>query len=474
MPLAAALSLPIATSAAPGTADPADRPLVLVLTVSVVAVTLVTQGLTLAPVVRASGLAVDLDSDANSIANSQVRPSMAAERRSVPDATSVRREARSDTTGGSVAGGVAMSVAEMHETKSPETELDQAKQEEFAGRMVQVLNDSCLGLMAGLGHESGLFDVMADLAPSTSEQIAQAAGLNERYVREWLGAMVTGGVVDYRPDQATYALPAEHAASLTRAAGPDNLARIAQDLSMLAEVEQQVLEAFRTGQGVPYAAYPRFQAIQAEESSEVYDLALVGGIVPLIPGLTEKLREGIDVLDVGTGQGHAVNVLAKEFPASRFHGLDKSEEGIAAGRAEAEAWNLDNADFRIGDGANPADVAGPYDLITAFDVIHDLARPAATLETVSRALRDDGVFLMGDIAASSRLEENLEHPLCPALYAFSVFYCMSVSLGEGGEGLGTVWGEQTARRMLAEAGFADVDVQRVEGDILNVYYAAHR
>lgn len=350
-------------------------------------------------------------------------------------------------------------------------ELDAAKQEEFAGRMIQVVNDTCLGLMAGLGHETGLFDTMAGMAPATSAEIARAAGLNERYVREWLGAMVTGGIVDYEPEQGAYALPTEHAASLTRAAGPDNLARIAQDFGMMGEVEQRVVEAFRTGAGVPYSAYPRFQALQAEESGEVFDLALVEGIVPLVPGLTERLREGIDVLDVGTGQGHAVNVLARAFPASRFHGLDMSEDGIAAARAEAAERGLGNADFRIGDSS---ELTGSYDLITAFDVVHDLARPARTLAAVADALKDDGVFLMGDIAASSRLEENVDHPLGPGLYTFSVFYCMSVSLSEGGEGLGTVWGEQTARQMLGEAGFSRIDTQRVEGDILNVYYVARR
>ncbi|MGW0937342.1 methyltransferase domain-containing protein [Streptomyces sp. NPDC002666] len=351
------------------------------------------------------------------------------------------------------------------------TAPDAVKQEAFAGRMVQVVNDTCLGLMAGLGHQSGLFDRMATMAPATSAEIARAAGLNERYVREWLGAMVVGGFVEYEPEQGTYALPPEHAASLTRAAGPDNLARIAQDFGMMGEVEQQVLEAFRTGGGLPYSAYPRFQGLQAEESGEVFDLALVNGIVPLVPGLTERLRSGIEVLDIGTGHGHAVNVLARAFPASRFQGLDMSEEGIAAARAEAAALGLANTAFDIGD---CAEVSGSYDLITAFDVIHDLARPARALACVAAALAEDGVFLMGDIAASSRLEENIDHPLGPALYTFSVFYCMSVSLGEGGEGLGTVWGEQTARKMLGEAGFGRVDTQRVEGDILNVYYVAQR
>ncbi|MFF2040473.1 class I SAM-dependent methyltransferase [Kitasatospora sp. NPDC058170] len=348
-------------------------------------------------------------------------------------------------------------------------EPDPVKQEAFAGRMVQVLNDACLGFMASVGHQTNLFDTMAGLDASTSAEIADAGGLDERYVREWLGAMVVGGIVDYDPEHRSYTLPPEHAASLVRAAGPENMAGLMQYLALMGEVEQRVVESFRQGGGVPYTAYPRFQALQAEESARVYDLALVDGIVPLVPGLTERLRAGIDVLDIGTGQGHAVNVLAGAFPASRFTGLDIAENGIAAARAEAAALGLANADFAV---ADSAELAGPYDLVTAFDVIHDLARPARTLAAVAGALRSDGVFLMGDIAASSLLEENIEHPLGPALYALSTFYCMTVSLGEGGEGLGTVWGEQTARRMLAEAGFGAVEVERVEGDELNLYYVA--
>ncbi|MFJ8622823.1 class I SAM-dependent methyltransferase [Kitasatospora sp. NPDC093550] len=348
-------------------------------------------------------------------------------------------------------------------------ELDAQKQEAFAGRMVQVLNDACLGFLTSLGHQTGLFDLMAGLPPSGSEEIARAAGLNERYVREWLGGMVVGGVVEYDPERRSYALPPEHAASLTRAAGPDNLGAMMQFLSMIGEVEQDLLGHFRTGGGLPYSAFPRFQRLQAEETARVYDLALVDAIVPLVDGLTERLRAGIDAVDVGCGQGHAVTVLAKAFPESRFTGIDISAEGIAAARESAAGLGLHNAWFEV---ADSAELSGKYDLVTAFDVIHDLARPTRTLAAVAGALRPDGVFLMGDIAASSKLEENIEHPLAPALYTFSTFYCMTVSLGEGGEGLGTVWGEQTARRMLAEAGFRSVEAKRVEGDILNLYYVA--
>ncbi|MCL6287542.1 methyltransferase domain-containing protein [Streptomyces sp. 43Y-GA-1] len=350
---------------------------------------------------------------------------------------------------------------------------DPARQEEFAGRMVEVLNDACLGYLCSLGHRTRLFDVMAGLPPSTSEEIADAAGLNERYVREWLGGVTVGGIVGYDPADGTYRLPPEHAASLCRAAGPDNLASFLQDLALIGLVEDEVVTAFRDGGGVPYSSYPKFQELQAEETARVYDAALVDVIIPLAPGLPELLGSGggLDVLDVGTGQGHAVNLLARAFPASRFTGVDMSEGGIAAARAEAARLGLRNAHFDLADAAA---VTGPYDLITAFDVIHDLARPAETLAAVAGALRDDGVFLMGDIAASSRLEENLGLPLGPTLYAFSVFYCMTTSLSEGGAGLGTVWGRQTALRMLKEAGFGEVAVREVEGDILNVYYVARK
>lgn len=314
--------------------------------------------------------------------------------------------------------------------------------------MVDVLNKGVLALLVSTGHQAGLFDTMSTLPPSTSDDIAKAAQLDERYVREWLGGMVLGGVVEYEPDGATYLLPPEHAASLTTAAGPDNLAGMTPYIGLMGEVEQQVLKAFRQGGGVPYSAYPRFQALQAQETARVYDAALVDTIIPLVPGLSEQLRDGIDALDVGTGQGHAPLVLARAFPRSLFHGLDQSEEGIAAAREEAERLALDNVHYTVGDATQ---ITGRYDLVTAFDVIHDLARPQETLNAVAAALRGSGTFLMCDIAASSKLEENLDHPFGPALFGFSVFYCMTTSLSTGGAGLGTMWGEQTARRMLAEA-----------------------
>lgn len=350
--------------------------------------------------------------------------------------------------------------------------IDTARAEAFAGRMLQLLNDGMLALLLSIGHQTRLLDTMAELEPATSEQIAAANGLSERYVREWLAGLTVGGIVEHDPDAGTFHLPAEHAACLTRPAGPDNLASFAQYVSLFGELEQQVVEAFRTGSGVPYSAMPRFQSLQAEESAQIQDAGLVEGTLPLVEGLVERLRAGIDVIDVGCGHGHAANLIADAFPASRILGIDISEEGVAAAKAEADRLGLTNARFETRDVLTTMPTSA--DLVTAFDVVHDLPKPVETVRAVQDALRPGGVFLMVDIAASSQLHENMEHPLGPALYTASIFHCMSVSLANGGPGLGTMWGEEKAIEVLTEGGFSAPELRHVDNDILNTYYIARK
>jgi len=351
--------------------------------------------------------------------------------------------------------------------------IDQAKAEAFAGQMIGILNGSVLGLMTSIGHRTGLFDKMAELPPSTSEQIAQATGLNERYVREWLGAMVTGRFIEYDPAGKTYRLPPEHAASITRAAGPNNLAAFMQFAALMGNVEDQIVDCFQKGGGVPYSAYPKFQQLMAEESAQVFDATLTDVTLPLVPGLVDRLKSGIEVADISCGQGHAINLMAKAFSNSRFVGYDFSEGGISAGKAEAKQLGLTNARFEVKDVAALNETA-TYDLITVFDAIHDQAQPRKVLANISRALKRDGVFLCVDIQASSNLEENMQHPLAPMLYGVSTLHCMTVSLALNGEGLGTVWGEQKARELLTEAGFKQIDIEHIEGDIFNSYYVCRK
>jgi ubiquinone/menaquinone biosynthesis C-methylase UbiE len=347
--------------------------------------------------------------------------------------------------------------------------VDPAKAEAFAGKMVGILNGASHTGQISLGHHTGLFDTMATLPPSTSDAIAEAAGLNERYVREWLGSMVTGAIVEYDPATRRYRLPPEHAAVLTRAAGPNNMAIFAQFIPQFGKVEDELIAAFRSGGGVPYSSFPKFQEQMREMSGMIFDATLLDVTLTLVPGLKERLETGIDVADIACGSGHAINVMARAFPNSRFTGYDFSEEGLAAGRAEAKDWGLTNAHFVAEDVAELY-LHEAYDLITIFDAIHDQAHPRKVLKNVFAALRPAGTLLAVDVAASSDLEDNIAHPFAPTFYYFSTTHCMTVSLAYGGEGLGNMWGEQKARELLAEAGFAVEDVKKVEGDIINAYY----
>lgn len=348
-------------------------------------------------------------------------------------------------------------------------------EEEFAGYLMDVINKGTLSLMISVGHRTGLFDAMKNMPPSTSQEIAEAAGLNERYVREWLGAMATSGVVAINPEENRYLLPAQHASFLTRDAGANNFAVFMQYVSTLGEVESKIVNCFRNGGGVPYDDFTRFHEVMAEDSGQSVLSSLTSAILPIVPGIEEKLKEGIYVLDAGCGSGKALNLMARTFPASQFVGYDLCEEPITMARAEAEAYGLTNVKFEQRDLTYyEPDNEKLFDFITAFDAIHDQARPDNVLAGINKALKDDGIFLMQDIDGSSYVANNMNHPMGTMLYAVSTMHCMTVSLAQGGMGLGTMWGVEKAQAMLNEAGFDKVNIHRLEHDPQNCYYVVQK
>jgi 2-polyprenyl-3-methyl-5-hydroxy-6-metoxy-1,4-benzoquinol methylase len=353
-----------------------------------------------------------------------------------------------------------------------ETAYDQERAEAFAGRMLEMLNGGALMVMTSVGHRTGLFDALGELDGATSHELAEAAGLDERYVREWLGAMTAGRIVELDPETGRYGLPAEHAAWLTRAASPDNLAVEAQWITALSNVEDDIVECFRSGGGVPYERYPRFHEVMAEESAQTVLSVLLSHILPLVPGMSEKLDDGATLLDLGCGRGRALLQLAERFPASSFRGYDLSRDAIEFARAQAAEHGLENASFDQRD-LSTFDVdaeAEAFDFVTTFDAVHDQAKPLALLKGIRRTLKPDGTYLMQDIQGSSHHHENIDHPGGPLLYMISCMHCMTVSLAQGGDGLGAMWGEQKARELLAEAGFSSVDVHLLEHDPFNAYF----
>ena len=295
-------------------------------------------------------------------------------------------------------------------------ELDQAKVDAFTQAMTGILNGGTLALMTSIGHQTGLFETLATLPPSTSRQIADVAGLNERYVREWLNTMATGKIVTYAPENGTYALPAEHAAVLTKAAGPGNMAAFARMIPILSKVEPGIVDSFRHGGGVFYDQFQDFMALWAGVNEQTFERTLVTKVMPLMPEVTTALQAGIAALDIGCGEGHSTNLLAQAFPHSRFIGYDLREGALEEARAKAASLGLRNVRF-VRQDLGTLEEREVYGLVTAFDVIHDQAQPRTVLKNVAAVLKQGGTFLMVDIKASSDAQENLDHPMGPFLYS---------------------------------------------------------
>ena len=353
-------------------------------------------------------------------------------------------------------------------TTSEPSRIDDQAVEEFAGRLFDVFTGAAVACLVDIGHRTGLFEAATE-GPATSAELATRAGLDERYVREWLGAMVTGGIFEYEPSVTSYWLPREHAICLT-GDRVENLAPVALLTTMLARHVDGVAVAFRRGGGVPYDAFvPEVHDVMEQLWGPIYRDLLVSAIVPLAPGLPERLAAGATVADVACGTGDALLALAASYPASTFVGYDLDIDAIDRARAKASACGRTNVRFEQCDAAALA-VDEPLDAVFVFNALHDQASPTGVLERIRDALVPGGLLVLDEPRLSSNLEDNLGNPLAPFTYAVSTLHCLTVSLAAGGAGLGTAWGEQVARRLLADAGFEDVVVHDAPGDPGNAVF----
>ncbi len=362
--------------------------------------------------------------------------------------------------------------------------MEKGNKEKFSEKMIGILNAGALNLALAIGYRSRLLDIMdAAGAPMSLSGIAAASGLDERYIREWLGIMVTGGIAKlHRGEEGEplYQLPKEHGDLLCRRAGHQNLGVYTQEIPLLTTCSLEgVMDGFRTGDGVPYSAYPRFQAFMTELADAKHRRVLTDVFLPFVDGgqMIRRLREGIRVCDLGCGEGTAPLLMAAAFPRSSFLGTDLDARVIEKARNIAEKEGLRNIAFAVRDAARlseDADWKESFDYVTAFDAIHDQTNPPDALKGVRHILKADGAFSMIDIAAGSEHEDNMNHPMGPFLYTVSLMHCMPVGLMNKGEGLGMMWGRQKAEVMLREAGFSQVHVAEIPDDPFNLHYFCRR
>ncbi|HLW00078.1 MAG TPA: class I SAM-dependent methyltransferase [Ktedonobacterales bacterium] len=351
-------------------------------------------------------------------------------------------------------------------TTQPTT--DQAKTDAFLGKVLTNTSGMTTTIMAAIGDRLDLFQQLAQ-GPATSTQLAARAELNERYTREWLGAMASAGYVEYDPGSATFTLPPEHVPILAQENGPIFFGGIHQELLGMVGPLNQLIQAFQHGGGVPQSAYDHNMWDGLERfTASWFENLLLPVWLPAMPEVQAKLEQGALVADVGCGRGRALIKLAQAFPHSRYVGYDIFAPTIEKATAHAQAAGVaDRVRFEQRDVS--AGLPEQYDVITTFDVVHDAIDPRGLLRAVRQALRPDGRYVCLDINCAEHLEGNAG-PLGSLFYGVSVLYCMTTSLSGHGEGLGTVGlPEGKLQELSKEAGFNRVRRVPLENPFNNLY-----
>ncbi|MDQ6834408.1 MAG: methyltransferase domain-containing protein [Chloroflexota bacterium] len=347
-----------------------------------------------------------------------------------------------------------------------ESSVDQERLEAFMGKVGGNISGWSSVILAYLGDRLGLFKDLSRHGPATSTELARRASVNERYTREWLGGMAAAGYLTYDAATMRFTLPPEQALVLADEGGPAFMGGYFQALKGLGGPLDQLHDVFMNGGGIPHAAYDDDWWVGMERITAVgYDNRLVQHWIPGMPAVQQLLEQGASVADIGCGHGRATIVLAKAFPNSRFVGFDAFPPAVArATRKAEEAGVADRVRFEVREVAEG--LPGHYDVITTFDVIHDAAHPLALLRTIRQALRSGGRYICMEANCSHNLEENLT-PLGTALHAFSITYCMTTSLGIGGEGLGTLgMPPKKLEELCHAAGFSSVRIVDDYDDIV--------
>ena len=331
--------------------------------------------------------------------------------------------------------------------------MDEQRAAEFTGRVLQDTAATTSTVLAAFGDRLGLFKDLAAHGPGTSAQLAHRTGLDERYVREWARGMYAAGYLDYSQPDERFALPPEHVPTLATEPGPAFFGGVHEELLGAVQGYHAVLDAFRTGRGLSAGRlHPDVVEGTSRFTAQWHSNLLVQEWLPRVPVVRDRLRSGAHVADVGCGSGLAVITLAAAFPGSTFVGYDISADSVDQAQRNAKDAGVAHAvRFEVLDATTG--LPEHFDVVTTFDVVHDAIDPQGLLRAIHDGLRPDGRYLCLDINCSDQVIQNVG-PIAALMYGFSLLYCMTTSLAEGGEGLGTLGlPEPVLRDLAGRAGF---------------------
>jgi len=349
--------------------------------------------------------------------------------------------------------------------------MDKQRVKEFAGRVFTDMAGAMAAGMGYLGTQTGLFRAMAGQGPMQLDQVVAAAGLQTRYVEEWLKGMVAAGYLDHDPEAESFELPDEHA-FLVASEGTDHfMGGLFHMAPVLMQVAPRVATAFTEGGGVPFTHYgPEGVAALDLINRGQYEHRLTGEWLTALPEITERLADGGRVLDVGCGVGRVCLALAQAFPHADIVGIDPDAGSIERAVALAQEEGLSERIRFIAKTTTEFEPGDGFDLITACDCVHDFTAPQQTLDEIRSLLKSDGVLFVVEPKVADDLLDN-RNPVATMFYGFSLFHCMTQSLADGGPGLGTCLGPAGLTSLLRDAGFSRVDTLPIRSQV-NHFYAA--
>jgi SAM-dependent methyltransferase len=330
--------------------------------------------------------------------------------------------------------------------------VDEARLEQFMGKAVTDMAAAMTLLLMTIGDKLGIYKAMAGAGALTSEQVATKTGLNERYVREWLGNQVASGYIEYDAAKKRYTLPEEHALALADEDSPVFLGGAFDLFGATWAAEDKIADAFQTGKGVGWhEQHPRLFRGTERFFRPGYRANLTAAWIPALKGVEKQLNAGASVADVGCGHGASTIIMAEAYPNSTFVGFDYHQASVDEAEKKAAAAGV--ADRTRFDVASAKDYPGSYDLICFFDCLHDMGDPVGAAEHARTALRPGGSVLLVEPYANDKLEDNI-NPVGAMFYGASTFICTPASLSqEVGLGLGAQAGEKRLRRVFKDAGF---------------------